>query len=385
MNDAPTPTGVHAQPQAEGDACLPVRHPSSGEGVQTALRALYSWDYDAHIDQIRTLYANALHAQWIALRDLDWETEIDREAFTSSFPIPGLPLQKTRIWQSLAPETRWTLTSNVAAFMLSNFLHGEQGALMVAGQLVNAVPDLDAKFYAATQTLDEARHVEVFSAYIQRLGGIQPIAPAIKGILDRTLEIESWMHKAVGMQVVTEGLALFNFRGMRTLTREPLLHKLLVYVSRDEARHTAYGIRYLSRVVPQLSERERGDLEDFAFETARILIDSRTGPSLRDSIASLMLAAGIDLGEMLADLGELRRSGALDGPAATATPGAVRGFIIPTLRTIGLWSERIESHFDDVFSRMPNMGFGPLRSDRYELPKDLEAWAVGESEVGPGA
>ena len=106
-----------------------------------------------------------------------------------------------------------------AAFMLSNFLHGEQGALMVAAQLVNAVPHMDGKFYAATQTLDEARHVEVFAAFIRKLDEVQPIAPALKKLLDGVLEAPSWLVKAVGMQVVTEGIALYSFRDMRNQTQ----------------------------------------------------------------------------------------------------------------------------------------------------------------------
>ena len=113
---------------------------------------------------------------------------------------------------------------------------------MVAAQLVNAVPHTDAKFYAATQTMDEARHVEVFARYIEKLDEIRPIAPSLKGILDQTLQTGDWMKKLVGMQIVVEGLALYAFREMRNLTEEPLLKDLLTYVARDEARHHAYGV-----------------------------------------------------------------------------------------------------------------------------------------------
>ena len=150
----------------ESATALPDRHPSRGEGVQTALTALYNWNYDAEIDGLRTLYANALDRQWIAMRDLDWDAEIDKRAFSETFSLGGIPLQQTEFWQSLSADTRWKISRGTATFMLSNFLHGEQGALMVAAQLVNAVPHMDGKFYAATQTMDEARHVEVFSRYL---------------------------------------------------------------------------------------------------------------------------------------------------------------------------------------------------------------------------
>jgi len=246
---------------------LPDAHPRSG--VKAALEAIYSWNYEPEIDSLRTLYANALERQWVALRDLDWEREIDREAFSRTFSLAGIPIQETEFWKGLGPELRWEVSRRSAAFMLSNFLHGEQGALMVAAQLVNAVPHMDGKFYAATQTLDEARHVEVFAAFIRKLDEVYPIAPGLKQLLDNVLATEDWKKKAVGMQVVAEGLALYSFRDMRNQTEEPLLKRLLTYVSRDEARHTGYGIKYLSMVVPTLEPRERAELEDFAFESAR--------------------------------------------------------------------------------------------------------------------
>jgi hypothetical protein len=352
-------------------SALPDRHPS--EGVEAALEAVYSWSYEPEIDELRTLYANALDRQWIALRDLDWEREIDREAFAGSFSIGPLDIQGTDFWKNLPEQTRWQVSSGMATFILSNFLHGEQGALMVAAQLVNAVPHMDAKFYAATQTLDEARHVEVFSAFIGKLGEVRPLAPGVRTLLDRTLAADSWLLKAVGMQVVTEGLALYMFRDMRNGTREPLLRELLTLVSRDEARHTGYGIKYLSAVVPGLSRTRKDELEDFAFEAARALVDSRSGTALRDSALAVMEEAGLDLQSVFGELVRERQKLAA-APGGRRRRGPVRGFVIPTLRSIGLFSERIEGHFDQMFQAMPGRGFGPIADDPQGLPDDLEAW-----------
>ncbi len=353
---------------------LSPKHPVPNDSVRSALDAVYNWNYEPEIDELRTLYANALERQWIALRDLDWERDIDREGFSRTFSVGGLPIQTTRFWKSLPRDTRWEVSRRSAAFMLSNFLHGEQGALMVAAQLVSAVPHMDAKYYASTQTLDEARHVEVFAAYIRKLDEVHPIAPALKGLLDAVLATDDWMLKAVGMQVVTEGIALYSFRDMRNKSEEPLLRDLLTRVSRDEARHTAYGIKYLSAVVPTVSGAKRAEIEDFAFEAARKLVDSRTGLSMRDSVLGIWAEAGIDVQEAVQRIqgereviqAELRRTGGRLGP--------VRGFVIPTLRAIGLFSPRIEGHFDEMFQA--NMGAlaGRIADDVYELPEDLEAW-----------
>ncbi len=354
---------------------LSERHPIPTEGVGVALRALYTWHYESDVEKVRTLYANALERQWIGLRDLDWEREIDREAFTETFSMGGLPIHETRFWKGLPLEVRWEVARCSAAFLLSNFLHGEQGALMVAAQLVNAVPHMDGKLYAATQTLDEARHVEVFAAYIRKLGEVHEISPGLKALLDSVVVSENWLFKAVGMQVVTEGLALYFFRDMRNQTREPLLKKLLTYVSRDEARHTGYGIKYLSHVVPTLSERENAELQDFAFESTRLLMASRAGMTMRDRIMTVWAAAGVDPTDALAKLaderdviaGTLERTGGRYGP--------VSGFIIPTLRAIGLYSERTAAHFKQMWTETQ----GAEAANRYasstaELPEDLERW-----------
>jgi hypothetical protein len=237
---------------------------------------------------------------------------------------------------------------------------------------------MDGKFYAATQTLDEARHVEVFAAYIRKLDEVQPIAPALKQLLDGVLTSPSWLTKAVGMQVVTEGIALYSFRDMRNQTREPLLKQMLTYVARDEARHTGFGVKYLAAVVPALDEREIREVEDFAFEAARLLIDSRAGLSMRDSVMSLWSQAGVDpkqaLVEIAKDRGKvleaIQRSGGRRGP--------VRGFVIPTLRAIGLFSDRIRAHFEEMFVANVGPQWGKLRDDEAGFPEDLEAWVESQ-------
>ncbi len=361
--------------KAEG-AALAATHPTDGHQVEAALTAVYNWNYDPEIDQIRTLYANGLDRQWIALRDLDWDTEIDREAFTRTFSMGGIPISETAFWKSLPLETRWDVSRCSAAFMLSNFLHGEQGALMVAGQKVSSVPNMYGKFYAATQTLDEARHVEVFAAYIHKLEEVHDITPGLQELLDKVVSVKDWKFKAVGMQIVIEGLALFLFRDMRNRTQEPLLQKLLTYVSRDEARHTGYGIKYLSHVVPCLSEREKRELQDFAFECTRALMASRAGLTMRDRILKVWRDAGVDPADVFSSLEKERDQIAKDMQSQTrGRYGPVSGFIIPTLRALGLYGERSANLFKEMWAGTQ----GAEAAERYansqaELPEDLELW-----------
>ena len=358
--------------------------PPRTDVVEASLRAVYSWDYGAHIDSLRTLYANALDSQWVALRDLDWSAGIDREAFSRTFSVGGFPIQATDWWKGLDPQLRWDIARKSSAFLLSNFLHGEQGALMVASELVSAVPDLDGKFYAATQTLDEARHVEVFAAYIALLDEVVPIMPSLRRLLDATLAHESWLHKAVGMNIVVEGLALYVFRDLRNSTEEPLLRQLLTYVSRDEARHTGFGIRYVGREVARLGDAARSELEDFAFEAARMLVDSRGGAPMRESMLQVWSGLGLDPAAVLRELAK-ERDALAAASGRSGGFGPVRGFIIPTLRSVGLFSERIEGHFREMFERnlltSPGGNGGGTVAFDAELPSDLLAWV--ESGAGP--
>ena len=355
-------------------APLPDRHPVPTDGVRAAFDAVYNWNYEPEIDELRTLYANALDRQWIAMKQLDWARPIDRDAFSRTFSLGGIPIQHTEFWKNLEPGLRWEVARRSAAFMLSNFLHGEQGALMVAAQLVNAVPDMDGKFYAATQTLDEARHVEVFAAYIKKLGTVVPIAPGLKRLLDDVLAAEDWKLKAVGMQVVTEGLALYSFRDMRNTTKEPLLKEMLTYVSRDEARHTGFGIKYLNHVVPTLSDAERATIEDFAFEAARNLLDSRRGGTMRESVLALWKETGLDPIWAIGEIAKERETVAAALAQSGGMRGPVRGFVIPTLKAIGLFSPRIGHHFDEMFRSNIGPDIGSTLDDPYALPEDLEAW-----------
>lgn len=356
-------------------ADMPTTHPVQTEGVKTAMEAIYNWNYDPEIDQIRNLYAKSLELQWIGMRDLDWDRGIDHNAFTKTFSVGGLPVTETQFWKKLPDDTKWEVARRSACFMLSNFLHGEQGALMVAAQLVAAVPHMDGKFYASTQTLDEARHVEVFAAYCKLLDEVYPITPGLKKLLDGVLQTDDWMMKAVGMQVVTEGLALYSFRDMRNQTEEPLLEQLLTYVSRDEARHTGYGIKYLSAVMPTVSDEKKAEIEDFAFEAARLLIDQRAGYSMRDRIVQIWKDAGIDPGEALPAMMAEREVMAKALKERGGRMGPISGFVIPTMRSIGIYSERIEGHFKEMWSA--NMGEEAaerMAANSADLPEDLEVW-----------
>jgi rubrerythrin len=350
--------------------------------MQTAMKVVYQWNYRSDIEELRRLYVKATEQQWLADRELNWSAPIDMARFETTPISSSIPFEKCSYYRSLPTETRWEVTRRGVGFRLSNFLHGEQGALMVAAQLVNAVPHTDAKFYAATQTMDEARHVEVFARYLEKLGLTQPISRGLKTVLDETLETGNWMHKLVGMQIVVEGLALFSFRRMRNMTEEPLLRDLLMYVSKDEARHHGYGVQYIEQCVPHLSEPERHELEDFALEASRILIAGTNDRGLVAALLGAFADLGVDAAALIESVRAEREQITADMPRLQQL-GPVSGFVLPTLKRCGLLSERVAGHYHGFLKDTINASaIGDDVADFLarvpDLPEDSAAWVMSE-------
>ena len=211
--------------------------------LETPMEICWQFDYDIDIERLRNLYSKAKEAQWNAEQDIDWSTPIDPSRpliDEASFGFDRLPFM-----QRLSQTQQESFRANVGAHRLSQFLHGEQGALMTAAALTHAVPDYEGKLYAATQTMDEARHVEVFEKYVRKLARVYPMSPVLKSLIDDTLKADHWVKIAIGMNMVVEGLALGAFHNMRRATSCELLKSILEGVLRDEARHVAFGNVYV--------------------------------------------------------------------------------------------------------------------------------------------
>jgi hypothetical protein len=236
--------------------------------------AIFTWDYSLARPQLRKLYEKAKTGQWNASLDLDWDTEIDVEQVVSadqSAAASGLTIGHydgtvvekwgDKEWLEFGIDARrWTL---------SQFLHGEQGALLCTAKITETVPWYDAKLYASTQVVDEARHVEVFARYLdEKMGGGFQVNAHLRMLLDDIINDSRWDMTYLGMQVMVEGLALAAFGFMHQMTEEPLLKKLLRYVMSDEARHVAFGVLSLKEVYDGMTDAELKDRQEFAFEAA---------------------------------------------------------------------------------------------------------------------
>lgn len=250
--------------------------------VQTPLSNVFHWNYAVLFPQMDRLYENAKRDQWNVSTTINWDRPIEREVIDMSM----MPMFQTELYRSLSQERKEQLMRKFAAWRLSQFLHGEQGALMVCGQLVEAAPDLDAKMCAAAQVMDEARHVEGFRKYITKLDKIYPIDPTLNRLLCAVIEHPRWEPKYVGMQIVAEGLAIAAFRFMQRETKDSLLRELLEYIMKDESRHVGFGMLALRDAVRKLNGQEKKDLEDFAFTACDMMVTKIVDGQPKDGFLS---------------------------------------------------------------------------------------------------
>jgi P-aminobenzoate N-oxygenase AurF len=246
--------------------------PLNVERIEATLDIAYNWGYEKTREDLRELYGKAKRAQWDADERLDWSIDVDIEK--AAVPEMMHPLFGSDIYQKMDEKKHLELRRELPAWTQSQFLHGEQGALLAAAQLVSSVPDIESKLYAGTQVMDEARHVEVFDRYLhEKIQNSYPVSPHLRTLLDMILKDSRWDMKLLGMQIMVEGLALAAFGVTRTYIDEPLLRSLTTYVLQDEARHVAYGVLSLRDFYADQKESEVREREDFVYEAAVLMRD----------------------------------------------------------------------------------------------------------------
>ncbi len=240
------------------------------EIFETPLTGTYNWDYTVQDNRIKKLYELGKKLNWNVEVDVDWTPEY-KGMNTEEFEFENTQWDNHPVYSKMDKETKLEFLTDLNSWALSQFLHGEQGALLVASQLASCAPTFNAKLYAASQTFDEARHVEAFNKYLQtRIKRTWPIGTALKGLLDKILTDPRWDLKFIGMQIVIEGLALAAFNAAKTGTSDPVLYEMLDYIIRDEARHVTFGVNYLEEYVKTLTEQERQDRAQFALEACTV-------------------------------------------------------------------------------------------------------------------
>ncbi len=306
--------------------------------VTYQLETLWDYDYEPTHEELETLYETAKKNQWNGSTAIDWSRPVGKEGPVLNVQVA---FAGTHFFSRLTPEEQKEVEVRVSAWRLSQFLHGEQGALVVCGQLVNGIPELDAKLYAATQVVDEGRHVEVFERYVKKLHKIYPVDPLLKAVLDEILATNMWELKLVGMQMIVEGLAIAAFNLMRKQTADATLGQLLDYVLQDEGRHVNFGYFALRRAIPGMEAGKREYLEDFTFRVCDAMYarDERTG---FQSIKDVWRELGWDGDKIWRDT-----------VAHSQTTKAFNSFLfqenlMPRLQRLALISPRVEPRYREI-------------------------------------
>ncbi|HMG36857.1 MAG TPA: ferritin-like domain-containing protein [Blastocatellia bacterium] len=294
---------------------------------------VFNWSYDDGREKLLNLYEKGKTKQWNATDRLDWSAEIDLSN-PLGFPDTFVSIYGSHEWNKLDEKRKGEVRHHIDSWRFSQFLHGEQGALICTAKIVQTVPDIDSKFYAATQVFDEARHVEVYSRYLnEKLGLAYPINPYLKELLNQAITDSRWDMTYLAMQVIIEGLALAAFGTIRDLATEPLGKALNAYVMQDEARHVAFGRLALVDYYPHLSDKERDEREQFAVEACYLMRDRFMAEEIWERM-------GLNV--------EACVTHARTSPLMQQYTKLLFSRIVPTIKAIGLWGDRIQKAFVDM-------------------------------------
>lgn len=307
----------------------------------------WTWDYSSQVEELRNLYEKGKQGQWDAERDVDW---------SQPFPLDQwfLPREGALLLPSLLTmmgadeETCREAALDEFSHLMSQLLHGEQAALQLCGQLTNACPQIDAKFYAGSQVIDEVRHVEAISKFLHRkVGRLQPIDPTLKVLLDMLLEAPTWKLKTLGMQTLFEGMAVGIFDLMAKTTTNPLLKDIIRRIQIDEARHAAFGVLSMRQVVAEATQEEKEEMEDFAYNILETL-------NANQQLSMLRLFGpkyGIDPETVVQMMHALPEWPKINSDVYMHT-------VVPNLARLGLITERTEDKYRKV---------GVLFGEKYDI------------------
>jgi hypothetical protein len=292
-----------------------------------------TWNYEVVHQGLRDLYERAKREQWNVSVDVDWGPPVDPEGevlLDHENPHIAL-LQDSAVWRRMTPKERVRLRYEALAWNLSQFLHGEQLAIFVAGQLAAAVPWIDAKLYGSTQVIDEARHTEVFTRYLHdKVGKEYALTESTRAIFNTILTESRWDFKYLGLQVVLEGLAMGLFARMYTAAKEPVLKRVLKLVMQDESRHFAFGNLSLRHFYDDMPEKERAEREDYAYEICACM-RGRVYP--------------VEAWEALSLPVEECRAATVEAARKSGAQKSSFNRVIPAVKGVGLLSERIRPYY----------------------------------------
>jgi len=313
------------------------------------LEIAWTFDYFMSGDKVEDLYKRAKQDQWNSDELLPWDMDVD----------PSKPLindesdifHRMPFFKKLSRSQQESFTAHSTAQLLSQFLHGEQGALMTAACVTHSVPDATAKLYAATQTMDEARHVEVFAKYCNKIAMVYPMSGWLKQLIDATLKSDRYEKIMIGMNMIVEGLALGAFNNMYRSTQCDLLKQLTFNVMRDESRHVSFGHAFLEPVIADLPEDEVEDLAEFAFQAVNILASAGTAGTIASRVdpgfMMVLENCNIDPDDFFAGLAQAEEMGI----TRELPPGQIHSLehlMLPAIARVGLLTPHIRGKYEEA-------------------------------------
>jgi hypothetical protein len=336
-NVAAPPLAVETSTTYQQAAAQAAKRPKDGPTGTAQLNVrhdlTYTWDYAAQRQDLRALYEKSKDLMWNARTYLPWEQNVDPEA--ENAPDTMNPIFGTPIWDKLDPKKDLPrLRREQMAYTFSNFLHGEQGALIATSQIVAMAPTAEAKLYASAQVYDEARHVEAYDKYLrEKVELVYPISPYLRELLDMILLDTRWDFKFLGMQIMVEGIALGAFGMIQHMSNEPLIKKIVEMIMQDESRHVAFGVLSLKDTYREMSGSELADREDFVIQSSQ-LMHSRF---LQQEVWQRM---GLPEKECV----EYARN----SPSMSLFRKLVFSKIVPNVKRLGLLTPRVRKAFEEL-------------------------------------
>ena len=293
----------------------------------------FTWEYDDGSDALLDLYEKGKKQQWDAATRLDWSLELNPDN-PMELKDEAISIYGTDYWRKMSENERAWLRRHLQANSISQFMHGEQGALIATSKIVATVPDMNAKFYAATQVMDEARHVEAYKRLLhEKFELAYPINKALQTLLEQTLTDRRWDMTYLGMQVLIEGLALAAFQSIRDKAGNTLAGAVNAYVMQDEARHVSFGRLALRDYYPELSDAERDEREQFVVEALYFMRD-------RFNQAEVWERLGLPA-QVIDDIHT-------NSKQMKSFRGRLFSRVVPTVKDIGLWGPRVQKAFAEM-------------------------------------
>jgi len=294
---------------------------------------MFNWEYDDGSAPLLELYEKGKQQQWDASTRLDWSLELNPDN-PMELKDEAISIYGTDHWNRMTEKERSWLRLHLQANSISQFMHGEQGALIATAKIVGTVPDMNAKFYAATQVMDEARHVESYKRLIhEKFKSAYPITDSLKNLLEQTLTDRRWDMTYLGMQVLIEGLALAAFQRIRDTAKNNLAGAVNAYVMQDEARHVTFGRMALREYYPHISDAERAEREEFVVEALYFMRD-------RFNQSEVWERLGLPA-KVLDDIH-------YNSKQMQSFRGRLFSRVVPTVKDIGLWGPRVQKAFADM-------------------------------------